>query len=293
MRRLIELSKSDRSLAQGWFEAGGERDRVRSSSRSDCAGHHRGHYNRRHEPQGRVPIDFVVRFTANGCCRPAGLFLPDRTQLLYGVSMSNLTRSLASVAHWLRIGSKRGVSAIEYGLLAALIALVIIAAITTVGTNLQGVYQSISAQVRSYRPLTGLDQPLGTRVAIARVPQRGVRGSFHLERRACDKGKEDHERFVNPGPSLDGKPPGAGRKCGRGPAGADRTRRVCDPYRALRPGNGLEVRRRAALALGFWPPFACFLSSAFSPITMRLAAATLSSSRRPAFSSRRIASLFS
>ncbi len=63
--------------------------------------------------------------------------------------MSNLTRSLASVAHWLRIGSKRGVSAIEYGLLAALIALVIIAAITTVGTNLQGVYQSISAQVHS------------------------------------------------------------------------------------------------------------------------------------------------
>ncbi len=63
--------------------------------------------------------------------------------------MSNLTRSLTSVAHWLRIGSKRGVSAIEYGLLAALIALVIIAAITTVGTNLQGVYQSISAQVHS------------------------------------------------------------------------------------------------------------------------------------------------
>ncbi len=63
--------------------------------------------------------------------------------------MSNLTRSLTSVARWLRISSKRGVSAIEYGLLAALIALVIIAAITTVGTNLQGVYQSISAQVHS------------------------------------------------------------------------------------------------------------------------------------------------
>jgi pilus assembly protein Flp/PilA len=63
--------------------------------------------------------------------------------------MGNLTRSLTSVAHWFRIGSKRGVSAIEYGLLAALIALVIIGAITTVGTNLQVLFRSISSQVHS------------------------------------------------------------------------------------------------------------------------------------------------
>jgi pilus assembly protein Flp/PilA len=63
--------------------------------------------------------------------------------------MSRLIELSKSAAHWLKVGSKRGVSAIEYGLLAALIALVIIAAITTVGTNLKGVYQSISASVHS------------------------------------------------------------------------------------------------------------------------------------------------
>ncbi len=41
----------------------------------------------------------------------------------------------------------RGVSAIEYGLLAALIALVIIAAITTLGTNLSSVFWGISKAI--------------------------------------------------------------------------------------------------------------------------------------------------
>ena len=63
--------------------------------------------------------------------------------------MGNLAQSLKSAAHWFRLGSKRGVSAIEYGLLAALIALVMIAAIMSLGTNLQGVFQSISSQVHS------------------------------------------------------------------------------------------------------------------------------------------------
>ncbi len=63
--------------------------------------------------------------------------------------MSRLIQLSKSAVCWLKAGSKRGVSAIEYGLLAALIALVIIAAITTVGTNLKGVYQSISSQVHS------------------------------------------------------------------------------------------------------------------------------------------------
>ena len=52
-----------------------------------------------------------------------------------------------SVLRWLKIDSKQGVSAIEYGLLAALIALVIITAVTTAGTNLKGVFTSISTQV--------------------------------------------------------------------------------------------------------------------------------------------------
>lgn len=45
------------------------------------------------------------------------------------------------------LNNKKGVSAIEYGLLAALIALVIIAAVTSVGTNLKGVFQHIASSV--------------------------------------------------------------------------------------------------------------------------------------------------
>jgi pilus assembly protein Flp/PilA len=61
--------------------------------------------------------------------------------------MDNLPPLLRPAVHWFRLGTKRGVSAIEYGLLAALIALVIIAAVTTVGTNLRGLFQSISSQM--------------------------------------------------------------------------------------------------------------------------------------------------
>ena len=42
------------------------------------------------------------------------------------------------------IREEDGVTAIEYGLIAALIAVVIIAAVTLVGTNLRGVFTSIS-----------------------------------------------------------------------------------------------------------------------------------------------------
>ncbi len=48
---------------------------------------------------------------------------------------------------WLRFESRRGVSAIEYGLLAALIALVIISAVTSAGTHLKAVFTSISTEV--------------------------------------------------------------------------------------------------------------------------------------------------
>jgi len=49
-----------------------------------------------------------------------------------------IERSKTSL-RWLKVESKRGVSAIEYGLLAALIALGIIAGVTATGTNLKGV----------------------------------------------------------------------------------------------------------------------------------------------------------
>lgn len=37
-----------------------------------------------------------------------------------------------------------GVTAVEYGLIAALIAVAIVGAVTTVGTNLNGIYQKVS-----------------------------------------------------------------------------------------------------------------------------------------------------
>jgi pilus assembly protein Flp/PilA len=61
--------------------------------------------------------------------------------------MSRLAELSRSAAVWLNVTSNRGVSAIEYGLLAALIALVIIAAVTTLGTNLSGVFSTISSSV--------------------------------------------------------------------------------------------------------------------------------------------------
>jgi pilus assembly protein Flp/PilA len=52
---------------------------------------------------------------------------------------------MSSLWSWLRVGSKRGVSAIEYGLLAALISLTIIASVSTLGTNLKGVFNAVTA----------------------------------------------------------------------------------------------------------------------------------------------------
>jgi pilus assembly protein Flp/PilA len=42
---------------------------------------------------------------------------------------------------------ERGVTALEYGLIAALIATVIIGAVTTLGTNLSGIFSKIAASV--------------------------------------------------------------------------------------------------------------------------------------------------
>ncbi len=61
--------------------------------------------------------------------------------------MTRIIERTKSAAAWLKANSERGASAVEYGLLAALIALVIIAAVTTVGTNLKTVFTSVSTQV--------------------------------------------------------------------------------------------------------------------------------------------------
>jgi pilus assembly protein Flp/PilA len=61
--------------------------------------------------------------------------------------MSRLIELSRSAAAWLNVKSTRGVSAIEYGLLAALIALVIIAGITTLGTKLNSLFTSVSTSI--------------------------------------------------------------------------------------------------------------------------------------------------
>jgi pilus assembly protein Flp/PilA len=52
---------------------------------------------------------------------------------------------LIYVLTWLAVRhDRRGVTAMEYGMIAALIAVVIIASVTTVGTKLETVFKSIS-----------------------------------------------------------------------------------------------------------------------------------------------------
>jgi pilus assembly protein Flp/PilA len=49
---------------------------------------------------------------------------------------------------WFQTPRKRGVTAIEYGLLAALISVVIITAVTLLGTNLNAVFNSIAGKLK-------------------------------------------------------------------------------------------------------------------------------------------------
>ena len=52
-----------------------------------------------------------------------------------------------NVARWFAIESEEGVTAIEYGLIAALIAVAIITAVTLVGTNLTAVFNGIAGHL--------------------------------------------------------------------------------------------------------------------------------------------------
>lgn len=52
-----------------------------------------------------------------------------------------------TVAGWLSIESESGVTAIEYGLIASLIALAIIVGATALGTNLNGLFNYIASKV--------------------------------------------------------------------------------------------------------------------------------------------------
>ena len=58
-----------------------------------------------------------------------------------------MRRISKSVANWLSIESETGVTAIEYELIASLIALAIIVAITLVGTNLAALFNAIALKL--------------------------------------------------------------------------------------------------------------------------------------------------
>jgi pilus assembly protein Flp/PilA len=59
-----------------------------------------------------------------------------------------MSRYAKIIARWFGVESEKGVTAIEYGLIASLIAVVIIAAVTLIGTNLNTVFGKISAQLK-------------------------------------------------------------------------------------------------------------------------------------------------
>jgi pilus assembly protein Flp/PilA len=52
-----------------------------------------------------------------------------------------------NVGRWFGVDSERGVTAIEYGLIASLVAVAIVVAITAVGTNLSGIFDYISTKL--------------------------------------------------------------------------------------------------------------------------------------------------
>jgi pilus assembly protein Flp/PilA len=59
-----------------------------------------------------------------------------------------LRRLSKSIAQWLRLDDERGVTAIEYGLIAALIALAIIVGVGLVGTNLGALFNTIAGNLK-------------------------------------------------------------------------------------------------------------------------------------------------
>jgi pilus assembly protein Flp/PilA len=54
---------------------------------------------------------------------------------------------IKKMSSWLSLDSESGVTAIEYGLIASLIAVAIIVAVTLVGTNLSGLFTYIAGKV--------------------------------------------------------------------------------------------------------------------------------------------------
>ena len=52
-----------------------------------------------------------------------------------------------SACAWLKVESEEGIAAVEYGLLAALIAVVIITAVSLLGTSLASIFNSVATSI--------------------------------------------------------------------------------------------------------------------------------------------------
>lgn len=70
-----------------------------------------------------------------------------KSNVIDGLVMRYITEFASSVSSWLKIDSERGVTAIEYGILASLIALAIIVAVTLLGTNLSTLFNTLATKV--------------------------------------------------------------------------------------------------------------------------------------------------
>ncbi len=64
--------------------------------------------------------------------------------------MSRLIELFALAARGFKLESKRGVFAIEHGLLLALIVLVVVGSVTAAGAQLKGIFQAIGAQMEPH-----------------------------------------------------------------------------------------------------------------------------------------------
>jgi pilus assembly protein Flp/PilA len=58
-----------------------------------------------------------------------------------------MSRYSRIIARWLGVKSESGVTAIEYGLIASLIAVFIIAGVTAIGTNLNTLFGTIAGKL--------------------------------------------------------------------------------------------------------------------------------------------------
>src|SRR5215469_6905686 len=90
----------------------------------------------------RVMINAIRCRLPGGTMPPAGRCKPSR-RVVEGVSMLKHFASLTNVFAKLR-SEDRGVTSVEYGLMVALIAIVIIIAVTLLGTNLSSLFNYVA-----------------------------------------------------------------------------------------------------------------------------------------------------